>query len=166
MNWEAFSTIAELVSAIAVVISLLYLALQIRQNTHQVRVATNHEISHDLREATRNLLSAGKTEMYVRGLEDPQSLDRSEQLDFAFFMFDLFKGFENIHYHYLHGTIGADVWPGWCYFIRSYAIAPGAQRYWRARRDIFHPEFRAFIESIEPNQEFKRVGDVFGKQGS
>jgi hypothetical protein len=32
MNWEAISTIAEIVSATAVVVSLIYLAAQIRQN--------------------------------------------------------------------------------------------------------------------------------------
>lgn len=36
MNWEAISTIAEIVGAMAVVISLIYLAAQIRQNSRQV----------------------------------------------------------------------------------------------------------------------------------
>lgn len=36
MNWEAISTLAEIVSAMAVVISLVYLATQIRQNNRQV----------------------------------------------------------------------------------------------------------------------------------
>ena len=36
MNWEAISTIAEIVGAAAVVISLIYLATQIRQNNRQV----------------------------------------------------------------------------------------------------------------------------------
>ena len=37
MNWEAISTIAEIVAATAVVISLIYLAIQIRQNNRQVK---------------------------------------------------------------------------------------------------------------------------------
>jgi len=36
MNWEAISTIAEIIGATAVVISLIYLAAQIRQNNRQV----------------------------------------------------------------------------------------------------------------------------------
>ena len=36
MNWEAISTIAEIVGATAVVISLVYLAAQIHQNSRQV----------------------------------------------------------------------------------------------------------------------------------
>lgn len=36
MNWEAISTVAEIVGAAAVVVSLIYLAMQIRQNNRQV----------------------------------------------------------------------------------------------------------------------------------
>jgi hypothetical protein len=36
MNWDAISTIAEVVGAAAVVVSLIYLAVQIQQNTKQV----------------------------------------------------------------------------------------------------------------------------------
>ncbi len=38
MNWEAIAALAELAAAIGVVVSLVYLALQVRQNTDQVRL--------------------------------------------------------------------------------------------------------------------------------
>ena len=37
MNWDALSAIAEILGVIAVVVSLLYLAFQVRQNTIQLR---------------------------------------------------------------------------------------------------------------------------------
>ena len=37
MNWEAIGAIGETIGAIAVIISLLYLAIQIRQNTAQMK---------------------------------------------------------------------------------------------------------------------------------
>ena len=37
MNWDAMSTIAEVVSAIAVVVSLVYLAIQLRTNTKALK---------------------------------------------------------------------------------------------------------------------------------
>jgi hypothetical protein len=37
MNWEAIAATGELIGASAVVVSLIYLAAQIRQNTRQVR---------------------------------------------------------------------------------------------------------------------------------
>ena len=36
MNWEAIGAISQMIGALAVVVSLVYLALQIRQNTKQL----------------------------------------------------------------------------------------------------------------------------------
>lgn len=162
MNWEAVGTVAEIVSAVAVVISLLYVAVQIRHNTRQMRVATHDGTNRDFRQLTRTILTSGLTEVMVRGCEDPDSLDDDQKLEFAYLMFDLFKAFENVHYHYLHGTLGDDAWQGWVRFIEQYAIAPGARRYWSVRRDIFASDFRDFIDGLDPTSEVKRVGDVFG----
>ena len=43
MNWEAAAAIAEWIGVIAVVASLVYVALQLRQNTHTVKAATELE---------------------------------------------------------------------------------------------------------------------------
>ena len=42
MNWEAIGAIGEIVGAVAVVLTVGYLAVQIRQNTRSVRAATHH----------------------------------------------------------------------------------------------------------------------------
>ena len=164
MNWEAIGTISEAIGAGAVVLSLAYVAVQIRQNTRQVRVATHDGTTRDFRQFTRQLLASGLSKVFSQGLEDYAALDEQQKLDFAFMMYDLFKAFENIHYHYLHGTLGEDAWKGWRRFIASYVTAPGAQHYWAIRRDIFTPEFQDFIERLEVNDDFKRVGHVFDGQ--
>jgi hypothetical protein len=40
MNWEALGAIGEIVGAIAVVVTIGYLAVQIRQNTESLHAAT------------------------------------------------------------------------------------------------------------------------------
>ena len=45
MNWEALAAIGELVGATAVVATLLYLALQIRQNNNSQRVLAKQEMT-------------------------------------------------------------------------------------------------------------------------
>ncbi len=161
MNWLAIGTLAQIISALAVVVSLAYVGVQIRQNTRQVRVATHDGTTRDFRQFTRQLLASGHGEVFARGLEDPLQLDEKQKLDFAFMMYDLFKAFENIHYHYLHGTLGDDAWTGWRRFIASYATAPGAQHYWGIRRDIFTSDFQEFIAGLGDADNVKRVGHVF-----
>ena len=52
MNWEAASTIAEIVGAIGVIASLIYLAVQIRQSTRVSRA----EMTKDLYLASRTAI--------------------------------------------------------------------------------------------------------------
>ena len=42
MDWQAIQAVAELVAAVAVILSLVYLSRQVRQNTHSIRTAVNH----------------------------------------------------------------------------------------------------------------------------
>ena len=44
MNWEAVQAVAELVPALGVVISLVYLATQVRQNTRSNQAAANQDL--------------------------------------------------------------------------------------------------------------------------
>ena len=45
MNWDAVAALAELLAALAVVASLVYLAVQVRQNTRQARLAAQHSMA-------------------------------------------------------------------------------------------------------------------------
>jgi len=45
MNWEAVSGIGEVVGATAVVVSLIYLAFQVRQNTSITRASVRHAVT-------------------------------------------------------------------------------------------------------------------------
>ena len=45
MNWEAISAISDIVGAIAVVVSLIYIAVQIRQNTRMMRSGAKQSLS-------------------------------------------------------------------------------------------------------------------------
>ena len=44
MNWEALGAIGEIVAAVAVVVTIGYLAVQIRQNTRSVRDSAFQEV--------------------------------------------------------------------------------------------------------------------------
>ena len=53
MNWEAIGAVGESLSAVAVLITLVYLAVQIRQNTHAMKISamTSFRDVHELTES-------------------------------------------------------------------------------------------------------------------
>lgn len=102
MNWEAAGAIGEVIGAIAVVGTLIYLALQIRNQN----AATNLQIQESVLSGfdEPNALIAGdlaRAELFNRGLSDPDSLSDDEATQFSA-LFRLFMNqYLKIHRLYL-----------------------------------------------------------------
>ena len=80
MNWEALSVLAEWLGLILVVISLAYVALQVRQNTAMVKAATELETGRQWSEFhSRIAHSPDMADIWDKGLTAPNSLGRTEK---------------------------------------------------------------------------------------
>ena len=71
VNWEAISAIGQIVGAIAVVVSLIYLAREIRSNARSARIASLHDVNRWLGELVEH---PHLGELYYRGIQDFRSL--------------------------------------------------------------------------------------------
>jgi len=84
LTLEQLGSIGEVVGALATVATLLYLAVQIRQNTTTVRSAATSSYVQGSNDVS-NLLAADSElcDLYFKGLEDPSSLSGSERRRFV-----------------------------------------------------------------------------------
>jgi hypothetical protein len=147
MNWTAIGAIGEILGAGGVIITLVYLARQVRQNTRATRLATAQSISAAARDWNRPLLLDRELAWTFQvGTEDPTKLDEKEQARFIELCFSLLRMFEDAHYQHQQGALDPDIWKGYEKLYAAYAKAPGFQAYWKQRRETFRPEFREFIE--------------------
>jgi hypothetical protein len=95
MNWDAIGAVAELLGAIGVIISLIYLALQIRRNTRTQRRANVGDIAIEL--ATTARCTATNPELaslLLRGYSDLDSLNSIERYRFDTFFYAFIANFE------------------------------------------------------------------------
>ncbi len=84
MNWDALGAIAELIAAVAVVVTLVFLAIQIRTNNELARTA-NRDKTVDQFNEWRHLLGSNKAvaDLWMRGCRGDDDLDEIEQFQFA-----------------------------------------------------------------------------------
>jgi hypothetical protein len=75
VNWEAISAIGQIVGAFAVVVSLIYLAREIRRNARAERLASMDTVIRWLRQLTEH---PQLSELYYRGLHDFESLEGAD----------------------------------------------------------------------------------------
>jgi hypothetical protein len=149
MNWEAVSALASLISAIAVALSLIYLALQIRAGTRSLRTTMRDSAFHSLSEWNfRIMADPDLAYIFQQGSKDFQTLDARQRARFIHVMFSFYKMFENIYLHFLDGSVGPEAWQNNRLILDAYSPLPGAQHYWRNRGSIFDERFRALVDSL------------------
>src|SRR5438094_2606409 len=164
-DWDAISAISQLVGSIAVVLSVLYLALQVHRSTRVAKLATQDAAATALRDVTKPLMENAELERIWRvGLEDLSALSTEDRARFFHATYQLLKQFETIHFHYVYGLMDRQLWEGWHGLLRHYVAAPGIAEYWKLRPEVFSERFRKFVNALEPPTEQRTVGTLFGQE--
>lgn len=88
MNWEAIGAIGEVLGAVAVFISLSYLALQIKSNTASMEVTSRQSVANEYRDWIRAFHSA-EPEHFTRGMSDYPNMPFRARTEFAVSCHDL-----------------------------------------------------------------------------
>lgn len=147
MNWSAVSAISDLVAAAAVVVSLVYLALQVRQNHRAVTAATELETSRMFSELhSRVAASSELARLWDTGLTRPAELTEDEQRRFIWFVAEYFYLVEAVWQQHASGTVSASSW------AQHEAVTVGLlknrllQEWWVSGVSPYTPEFRAAVD--------------------
>ena len=78
MNWDAVGALAELIGAVAVIATLIYLSIQIRQNTRANEIESSQgNLDQGVSWMNNLIQDPSLAELYLAGLQD--KLDTEEQ---------------------------------------------------------------------------------------
>jgi hypothetical protein len=159
VNWEAISAIGQIVGAIAVVISLIYLAREIRSNARATR---RTEMRSTLDAVTRFAQQVAThpdlAELRNRGFQDLESLEGTDRARFNSYMHALFRIVEDAYYQRLEGHLDPHRWRGLEAVLSEVMALPGVQAWWRSSSRFFGGEdFANYIN--QPQQTATRQDD-------
>lgn len=150
MNWEAIGAIGELLGAVAVVLSLLYVALQVRSSTRQARFDASRELAVRISDASFAAAeNPDLAEIFHRGSANPGSLDPVEQVRYRGFVNTLFRGFEQQYLLRRDGAIPDEQWTAVSAIIHDFCALPGVQLYLKDRGAWYTPAFRKYLGDVE-----------------
>jgi hypothetical protein len=114
MDWGAISAVAEILAAVGVIVSLLYLAAQIRQNTRQLDEVGRSQRLESLNEVAnrfthwRELITANGdvASIWRRGQADFRSLDEDERVRFENLAIEMFWCFGMLFFYREESALG------------------------------------------------------------
>ena len=147
MNWDAIGAIGEVCGAIAVVVTLVYLAGQLRQNTRALQAASmdsTTQISNDIRETIYS--DPAVTKIYLDGLDDPHCFEVVDRERFRLLLNNAFWAIWNTYAQSELG--GRDSWSSQRNILLRLLATPGGQWFWEHYATEFDPKFQLEVESI------------------
>ncbi len=153
MTLQDLGNIGEFVGAIGVIASLVYLAVQIRQNTRAVRSNTSQAITDARVEFLKSITDdAEVAKIFRSGLLDRESLEGDERLRFDLLMGRFTATMENYYYQHCQGTMDTDQWTRVLEILRYFMATPGGQSWWSDRPIRADLPFDRFVD-----EEVKRI---------
>jgi len=152
MNLESLANLGEIIGAIAVVVSLIYLAVQVRQNT-RAQQAENFSRALDRVAAMQATLSRDPdiSVIFSKGVSDPSNLTTGERLQFTWAMYELFGAFEFMFLASKENSIPEEFWQRWSSAVAWWLTFPGVQSWWNVRPIPFTGSFTSYVESLLEN---------------
>ncbi len=171
MTWESAGTIAEITGAIAVVVSLFYLAVQVRQNTKIVAANTIQSISSTASDISMRVAeSPHLSRIFVKLIADTEELSLEEAMQMQLVMRAGVRNFENYYYQYQRGYLEEDMWVGYKRAVLDQLSLSFGKSWWNNHRVVFGERFVEFVESelegIRPNENAYAKTQSSGKRES
>jgi hypothetical protein len=140
--------IAEIVGAVAVVISLIYVGVSVNQNTRALMVSNHQALVAMDQDKNGWLRDAQFAEIYEIAEADVDRLSPAQLLQYRTFEADTFNAWEFAFITHNDGMMDENIWAGWDGYYRSRMQAKGPQWFWRTSKDTFSPAFRIYVDSV------------------
>ena len=155
MTIQDLGSLGEFIAAIATLATLVYLALQIRQNTREAQAVSRNSVSQSFIDLLTHVSSDSEiTKLVRRGFIDPNSLDDDDTMRFDCIIAALFQNFEAAFAQWRRGVLTDDDWVKWVVLIKQYMAQPGVQEYWSRSVEAFNPAFQHYVEELESKEMY------------
>ena len=166
MNWAAVSAIAELIAAVAILITLVYLALQIRQAKVQITLAGQRHRA----DAARDVLSSVSDSPYLAPILaklggfswGDYDLDEAQDSVRLFTWCHAWMRTEEMNFRMISPEQRATQEQ----LLRGWLSVPWATQFWTENRAIYDADFAAMVDAL--HEQVQRAGetaaDIFSKR--
>lgn len=112
MNWDAIGAAAELLGAAAVFASLIYLAVQTRQNTQALRSAAFHQVRASFSEVSLALSKDSELLSIIARSVSGEAISEAEQVQLFFLYTTMTRRGESAFFQSKEGTLQTESWLG------------------------------------------------------
>ena len=143
------ASIAEIIGAFAVVISLIYVGVQVNDSVSAVRSASANDANVAVQNWYLQIGSDPQTSrIFYDGLTSKEPLPTHDECQFLMMFHGAFLAFQNSYLIAAEGTIDVELLNALTGAIVLVKDLPGTERYWRQRKSTFHSAFVNYVDEL------------------
>jgi hypothetical protein len=155
------SDISQIIASVAVVVSLIYVGIQVSDNARAVRSAA----ANDAAVAMQNwYLAVGSnrqmSDIFIDSMRGTGQLSVEDEFQYLMMQHAGFLALQNSYLLGEEGTLDPSIAASITAIILGVKDLPGFELYWRQRRDYLHPGFVAYVEELR-SLESKGSVDIY-----
>ena len=160
MTLADLGALGELIGGFAVIVSLIYVGLQIRQSADASRAATAQAFAKQYSDLNQMIADPVLSEIFVRGLDGTHSLSIAERASFMSILSSITRTLESFYFQENKGDLDPRLFDGWITQYLDLHANRGVQEYWRLRQHQFSKDFVDYLRRRSQGVTAKPLYDV------
>ncbi len=150
MTIQELGAVGELVSGIAVLITIIYLAVQVRQAKYSMKASIRQMAAAESRALSESIFNSPYMPLVLQKVLDNKELSLEEANRCAAFLSGLHRQFEGIYFLAKSGNLPMEtldsnsIW----FLEDGFASTEFARRYWSRVRTSYDPDYMKWVDSM------------------
>ncbi len=156
MPLDQLANIAEISAAGLLIVSLIYVGLQVRQSTKAAYASTS-QAHAEVANGYIGLINASNNlaDILHQGAKGLSFLKEGNLIRFMAFHDQIFVAYQTFYFQYLKGALDERIWGTYKQAMLDLLAQAGQQEWWKLRRHWFSEEFRNYIDRIATEEQGK-----------
>lgn len=154
MNWQMLTAIGQLAAVFVGVPSIIYFAIQLREQNRERRQAAVNALTVQWGDLTKALHEDAEfTGLFIRGVHSFHDLDAISKLRFSAFQNRFFKNFEGMYYSRREGILSGELWREIERTMSDFLAYDGVRQWWETRKHWHSERFVCVVDTIIARNE-------------
>ncbi len=148
MTLSDLSSIATAISAFAILVSLIFVNIQVRQAEKYQRASIQQGRAARTGEIAMRVIDPGFADVHSRCMRGDANITDAELRQFFGYCRASFLGAEDSFFQHEEELLDEKAYASFIASIKVLLVLPGMRAMWRMTRDWYEPEFAGFMDSL------------------
>ncbi|PHS22318.1 MAG: hypothetical protein COA84_12885 [Robiginitomaculum sp.] len=148
MTLEDIYFIASIFAAFSVVVSLIFVGLQVRQSTIATRAAAAQAVHSNFAGWYTSIQNQPSVlAIIIKGLREYEALNGVEKAQFIAAFMSYSSYHQDAFFKWKDGSLSPELWRGWELVAMNLFMTPGGKEFWAERGYMFSQSFQNYIDT-------------------